>query len=94
VVSGYDFEEQALRGMRERAETAFGYARDIRPDTLTLIDAVEGALAVHEPSKLEYSPGYVCAVCYDKPWPCPTRAAVREALLHQGHVAEDAPGRT
>jgi hypothetical protein len=59
----------------------FGYARDLQPDLAAAVAAVEGVLAVHEPSKLEYSPGYVCAVCFDKPWPCPTRAAIRQALL-------------
>jgi hypothetical protein len=80
-VTGYNFEEQALQRMRERAESPFGYVRDLQLDLVASVTALDAVLAVHEPSRLEYSPGYVCAVCFDKPWPCPTRAAVRGALL-------------
>jgi hypothetical protein len=87
MVSGYSFEEEALFRMRARAESGFGYTRDLRPDMLTLLDAVEAILARDHPSKLAYADGYVCAVCYDKPWPCPDRAAIREALL--SYAADD-----
>lgn len=81
MVTGWDFEEAAVRRMRERAEQGGQSADDLRLDLLVLITAVEGVLAVHHASKLQYAPGYVCVVDYDRSWPCPSRTAIRQALI-------------
>jgi hypothetical protein len=86
-VTGYNFEEVALTQMWERADRAYGYAEDIRPDLQVCLTALDTILARHSPSKLAYADGYVCAVCYDRPWPCPDRAAVREALVSLRRIA-------
>jgi hypothetical protein len=89
VVTGYNFEEAALAKIWERADRAYGYAADIRPDIQVCLTALDAILARHHRSKLAYADGYVCAVCYDKPWPCPDRAAIREALVSVRRMAAD-----
>jgi hypothetical protein len=88
MVCGYTFEEEAVHQMRGRAESGFGYARDLQPDLIVCVTALENILAIHKPMKLTYSDGFACAVDYDRPWPCGTRAAIREALLDMRRMAQ------
>jgi hypothetical protein len=89
LVTGYNFEEEALLRIRARAESGFGYAADLQPDLIVCVTALEAILARHHRSKLAYADGYVCAVCYDRPWPCTDRAAIREALVSLRRLAAD-----
>jgi hypothetical protein len=76
VVTGHTVDDvrpsvlrETLRAMQERANHPEGHRLyDYRPDVLSLVAALEGALGVHIPQ----TPGATfCKACH-RAWPCPT----------------------